>query len=163
MVRPSDPSGLDDSRDTDGDAVVGDVADNYGVGANDHIVAYRDSTQNLGPGANVDIVAYVGRGRLIDPCQADHHAVADPAIVAKFRIPADDYAPEMVDDEVGADLYFAGQFDASDDLYEFEQNLVEQGEWLAQEGGPHTVAPASETIDQQDPEALGAPISLVCA
>jgi len=53
-----------------------------------------------------------GRARMIDALQTHDDSVAYAAVVAEFRITADDNAAEVIDDEVASDLHFARQIDA---------------------------------------------------
>src|SRR6516165_3053733 len=148
-------------RNPSRDAIVRHVADDDRICTDNHIIPHLDGTEDLGPRADIHIVADHGRGRLINPPQADYDAVADTAIVAELCIAADHDAAEVIDDEVPTDLNLARQLDPGDDLNELECYLVDEREELAKEGGSDAVTPAAETIHDQRPEALGAPTATV--
>ena len=67
----------------------------------------------------------------------------------------------MVDDKVGPYGGLAGQFDARENLHDLEQEFIDQGERLAQQGLPDRVTPTTKPVHQQDPKPLSGPVSIM--
>ena len=92
MFRRQRPTRLDDRRNPNGDGVVGDIANHYGIGADMYMITDADIAKQDCAGADVDIVADLRSAGFFYSGESDHHTVADAAIIAKTGKTADDDA-----------------------------------------------------------------------
>src|SRR6267143_2963182 len=152
---------LDDGRNLNSDRVVRHAFQHYCIRPDQDVVADSDGAQQLGADTDVDVVSDHRRRALVDATNADDDTAADAAVVAEFRVAADDDPAEMVDHEIAPDWHLARQLDPSHYLDELEEDFIDQRKEFSQQRRADTVTPAAEAIDQQRPEALCAPVTPV--
>lgn len=149
-VLPSNDAG----RNSDRNRVRRNVRYDYRVGADGDIVADCDGSQNLRTGANVHAIADGRRTTPAGMFQADSNPIADYDIVAEDGVAADYDSTKMLNLEAVADARFAGQFNARENLDERIKQLVQKGQWCADDSMPEPVPPSAEAVDDHHPQAL---------
>src|SRR3954470_4853354 len=89
---------------------IRNVLNDYGIGADDHIVADPDAPENLGAGTEVDPIADCGRAERIGAAAvANCYTVTDQAVIANYGVAVDDdtavvlYTKPAADGRRGAD------------------------------------------------------------
>jgi hypothetical protein len=123
------------------------------------VIANGDAPEQFGTCANIDAVADDWSTWIIDSGKPNDHAVSDTTVVPEAGIAADDDSSEMINHEVAADHNLARQFDSGHDLYALVGKAIDQPETLAKNGMRQRVSPPAESVHDQRPEALGAPIA----
>src|SRR6267143_3262927 len=98
---------LDDGRNLNSDRVVRHAFQHYCMRPDQDVVADSDGAQQLGADTDVDVVSDHRRRALVDATNADDDTAADAAVVAEFRVAADDDPAEMVDHETAPDWHLA--------------------------------------------------------
>ena len=107
--------GFDDAGgDAYGGGVVGDVAEDHGVGADFGVVADGDGAEDFGSRADVDVAAD-GGGDGGFAINADGDLLVDEAIGADFGIRMDDDAVGMGEEEAAGDVGVQGNVGTGDD------------------------------------------------
>jgi hypothetical protein len=87
------------------DGIGGDVSEHYGIGSDRHVVADPDWAEYLGAGAYIHTIPQSRRSALTGMSESNCDPVANDAIVAKYRVPADDDSPEMIDPKTPSKRY----------------------------------------------------------
>lgn len=137
------------------DAVGLDIAGDYGVGANRHIVTDGDRANDFCSGGNGDVIADSGDVvPAFEEVVADGHPLQDGTIFTNFDVGMDDDATEMRDNQTFTDTGLMGNFDAIFYLQAL-QILYQQAEAnslndIAFPGMKITVQPQRENIVKAD-------------
>ena len=147
----------------DGHAIVGDIAEDDGIGADGNVVADANGAEKLGAGADVDAITDMRRPTLLSIAQAHRDAVADDAIITEDGVAADDDSAYVFDDEALAEHNFAGDLNAAEAIGKELEQSVEERERHAQCAAANAVSPVAEAIDGKRPEAVPTPVVIVNA
>ncbi len=77
-----------------------------------------------GTSHNTTALAPIKTLLVIDSPQSDYHAVSNTTVISYFGKAADDDPAKMIDGEIVTDLCLAREFDAGQNLNQFEKNAI---------------------------------------